>query len=398
MPDTAILFNPKRFSESLYEIMAYINPGITELAPYEFCYALDNVTPDLGWASVALDEKNKIEYLIKQKTYYANIHLKPIRNNQIVLDEEIIQLTRMLFTGLVAGFYLVDWVKKLFYFDIRGFYFLVRTNYYSQAIKNHFGGKPRVQFEPTQECFEKHQDIGYKEFKEANKKIDLVFISTIQKLITIKGTPILFTLAGPSAAGKTEIVDRLRYTLEQDGKSITTIEMDNFFKDGAFRDERELNKEVIHFELFKQSMQEILCGHKISIPRYDFIHTTSSHDFESRLKPGGVPLEVEPADIIFLEGNFPFHLKEFAHLISLKIVYLTDDPIRLKRKWKRDIDYRKKYDPNYFCNRYFRTQFFRAEEVYRPLMEVSDMIVDTSAAALYITPELSTLLHIPLNN
>ena len=60
-----------------------------------------------------------------------------------------------------------------------------------------------------------------------------------------------------------------------------------------------------------------------------------------------------------MEGNFPFHIDEIARLIGIKIVYLTDDPIRLKRKWKRDIDYRKKYDPAYFRNRFFRTQFLQ---------------------------------------
>jgi hypothetical protein len=34
-------------------------------------------------------------------------------------------------------------------------------------------------------------------------------------------------------------------------------------------------------------------------------------------------------------------MEEIANLIGVKVVYLTDDPIRLKRKWKRDIDYRK---------------------------------------------------------
>jgi len=58
-----------------------------------------------------------------------------------------------------------------------------------------------------------------------------------------------------------------------------------------------------------------------------------------------VPIVVEPADIIFIEGNFPFLIEEVADLIGIKVVYLTDDPIRLKRKWKRDIDYRKKYEP-----------------------------------------------------
>ena len=105
-----------------------------------------------------------------------------------------------------------------------------------------------------------------------------------------------------------------------------------------------------------------------------------------------MPIEIEPAEIIFIEGNFPFLLEEIAPLIGIKVVYLTDDPIRLKRKWKRDIDYRKKYDLNYFRNRYFKEQFIMAEIAYRPQMEICDMTVDTTGAALWATPEIKRIL------
>ena len=162
----------------------------------------------------------------------------------------------------------------------------------------------------------------------------------------------------------------------------TTIEVDNYLLDRDYRDDKPMGKESTHFELFMSSLIDILQGKKITIPRYDFIQATSSHDLNGNLKAGCVPLEIEPADIIFMEGNFPFHMDEISSLIGIKAVYLTDDPVRLKRKWKRDIDYRKKYDPAYFQNRFFRTQFLRAEECYLPLMKVCDIVVDTTGAAL----------------
>jgi hypothetical protein len=86
-------------------------------------------------------------------------------------------------------------------------------------------------------------------------------------------------------------------------------------------------------------------------------------------------------------------MDELAGLISLKVVYLTDDPIRLKRKWKRDVDYRKSYDPAHFRNRFFKTQFQRAEDVYRPQIETCDIVVDTTGAAIWATPEMVGLLQ-----
>jgi uridine kinase len=217
----------------------------------------------------------------------------------------------------------------------------------------------------------------------------------MEKITSSRGIPILLAIAGPTAAGKTEIVERLREAFEKAGRQVTSIELDNFLTD---RDEREAKgihsegKQALHFELFKQSLIDITHGKKITIPRYNFIHATSSHNLDGTLKPDGIPIEIESADIIFIEGNFPFLLKEVVHLIGVKVVYLTDDPIRIKRKWKRDIDYRKKYEPTYFRNRYFKEQFIMAEIAYRPQLEACDMCVDTTGAALWVTPEIGAIL------
>jgi uridine kinase len=152
-----------------------------------------------------------------------------------------------------------------------------------------------------------------------------------------------------------------------------------------------MGKEAFHFEIFLRGLNNLLQGQRISIPKY--VSGISSHDPQGRLKPGFTPQEIEPADIIFIEGNFPFQITEVTSLIGLKVVYLTDDPIRLKRKWKRDIDYRKKYDPNYFRNRYFRTQFLRAYDCYRAQMEVCDILVDTTGAAIWATAEITRALE-----
>ena len=214
-------------------------------------------------------------------------------------------------------------------------------------------------------------------------------------LVPIKGTPILIAIAGATAAGKTEIVERLRGAFERDGQQVASIELDNFFTDRDYRESKgidSLGKQAFHFELFLQSLKDIIGGKKIVIPKYDTIEATSSHDLSGNLKPGGVPIEIEPADIIFIEGNFPFLFPEAAYLIGIKVVYLTDDAVRLKRKWKRDIDYRKKYDPTYFRNRYFKDQFLMAQQCYVPQMEMSDLVVDTTGAALWATPEITAML------
>jgi uridine kinase len=388
---------PDTFSEILFEKMKQINPGIAEMELYEFRYALNNLVPENGnWSAVNLEEKESIERRVNDINFYRGIQIKPIAGDRIIFDPAIVSLTNMLFVGLVSGEYSIKWLKRNFYFDIRGFYFLHRTKYFTDRVLSHLGGQPYLEFEKKQNKFESKQDIGYKEFKDANTEVDQAFINRVKKLIAVRGTPIMLALAGPTAAGKTEIVERLRISFEEDRQKTTSIEMDNFLTDRDYREEKgihTLGKQALHFELLKTSLEQICRGQKITIPRYDFVYATSSHDLNGNLKPDGVPIEIEPADIIFIEGNFPFLLKEVIHLISIKVVYLTDDPIRIKRKWKRDIDYRKKYEPTYFRNRFFKDQYIMAQIAYIPQMEVCDMVVDTTGAALWTTPEIKKILN-----
>ena len=390
-----ILDDSNIFSETLFEKMKQIYPGVSDLELYEFRYGLNDLVPEKGWGSVKLEGKEEIEKRINSRDFYNGIQIKPRVGDRVVLDEQIIQLAQMLLVGLITGGYEQDWVNTHFYFDIRGFFFLHRTLYFTEVVLAHFGGQPYRRFEQKQKQLERLQDVGYKAFREANAEVDQLFIQSVMNLIARRGTPILLAIAGPTAAGKTEIVERLSTAFKLAGQKTTSLELDNFFTDRDDREARGIDsqgKQALHFDLFKQALEDITHGKSISTPRYNFIDGTSSHNLDGRLKPGRTPVKIDPADIIFIEGNFPFLIEEILHLVGIKVVYLTDDPIRLKRKWKRDIDYRKKYDPAYFRNRFFKDQYIMAQIAYLPQMEACDMCVDTTGAALWVTPEISEIL------
>ena len=395
MSESNILTCQSVFSEVLFKKMKQISPALKGLEKYEFQYCLDNLTPEKGWESVKLKSKEEIQQLVNSRDFYKYIQVNRKEKGQILLDEEIIHLAQMLFAGLVTGFYDQGWIKSHFYFDVRGFFFLHRTVYFTEKVLAHLGSEPFKHFEKKQVRFERCQGVGYKDFKDANAEVDACFINSILRLISKKKTPILLAIAGPTAAGKTEIVERLSKAFEEAGRHVTSIELDNFLTDRDYREEKGIHsegKQALHFDLFKQALEDITHGKKISIPRYDFVYATSSHDINGNLKPDGVPVEIEPAEIIFIEGNFPFLLDEVVHLIGIKVVYLTDDAVRLKRKWKRDVDYRKKYDVNYFRNRFFKDQFIMAQIAYIPQMEACDMTIDTTGAAIWATAEISKIL------
>lgn len=389
-------YSPEVFSSLLYEKMKAITAGVEEMELYEFRYALHNLYPgEGGWAGVRVDKMDEVETLVERSDFYSAVQLRPLVDGRIVLDAGIVRLTNMLFAGLVAGEYPAQWVKAHFSFDVRGFYFLHRTLYFTDTVLSHFGGAPWRSFQPKQKRFERSQAIGYKDFKEANEEVDRTLIESIERLVTAKGTPILIAIAGPTAAGKTEIVERLRAALTRTSRTVASIEMDNFLTDRDGRERKgidSLGREAIHFELFKRALQDISQGKSIAIPKYDFVLATSSHDAGGYLKPGCAPVKIEPADVVFVEGNFPFLLEEVAPLIRIKVVYLTDDEIRLKRKWRRDIDYRKKYEPTYFRNRFFKDQLLMARKCFLPQLETCDIAIDTTGAAMWATPAVARLL------
>lgn len=397
MIDTNVLTNLDLFCEELYKKMKRVVPVIGTMELYEFRYSLNNITPENGrWDSIQINPAAEIEELISSPSFFDKIEIKPKVNGRIVLDQTVTRITQMLFAGLVTGAYTAKWISAHFYFDPRSFNFFVKSIYLNREIKAHLGGKPYKQFEQKQKRFDLMHEVGYRDFLDANEEVDNAFIDCVLKLVKAKGVPLVLAIAGPTAAGKTEIVDRLRAAFEKRKKKIAAIELDNFLTDRDGREEKGIGsfgKEALHFELFQACIHDILKGKRIVTPRYDFIDGTSSHTLEGHLKPGRKPVEIEPADIIFIEGNSPFLLPEIAPLISIKIVYLTDDAVRLKRKWRRDIDYRKKYDPYYLRNRYFKEQVPMVAKNYQPQLNTCDIFVDTTGAALWVTPDIRKMIE-----
>ena len=382
--------NSEVFSKALYEKMKRINPVIEEMELFEFEYALENMIPKSGWEEIIPPERETIEQLTSDIHYFNSILLKPEKNGKKVMDEQVKLLSQQLFVGLVNGKYDSVWLQDHFYFDMRGFYFLHRTQYMNVRVKAWLGNHPYRQFEKKQTQFRNLTGVGYKAFMNANLEVDTSLIDVINQVINNHDKPMLIALAGQTAAGKTEIVSRLTEMLIKNSLSVTAVEMDHFLTD---REEREikgidsLGREALHFDLFINALEDLRLGKNVKTPQYDFIAATSSHSNDGNLKPGRAMNEIKAADIVFIEGNFPFLYEEAANIIDIKIVYLTDDEIRLKRKWKRDIDYRKKYELYYFLNRYFREQYLMAVNAYNPQLEMCDIFVDTTNAEIWINQE-----------
>jgi uridine kinase len=380
----------------LYERMKSLSKGVERMALQEFQYALEPFLPSLEvWDALPLSSWGEIEARIGDPLFYSGIEVGSKAAGQGALDPVIRGLTLELFKGMVADLYPPAWIDRYFYFDVRSFVFFPRTVYFIPQVVAHLGGAPYAKFYRHQSAFDAYEGVGFRDFREANHEVDGKLLGMLDLLIQRKSPPVFIGLAGPTAAGKTEFTDLLTRLISREGLSISTLEMDHFFLDRPYREDRgigSMGRESFHFDLLLKTLIRLKNGLSCRIPQYDFITALSSHDEHHHLKEGSSMGLITPGDIVYVEGNFPYLYEEIAALVDIKVFYVTDDPVRLKRKWKRDVDYRKKYDPVYLCNRYFRTQFLKARECYHQQLATCDIAVDTTNAQIWVTDAVKAAL------
>ncbi len=136
MIGTNRLKSTEEFTTALFKELKVIQPGVEDLAFYEFRYALENYFPEKGWESIQLIPQTDIEEMITTRAFYESIEHKPKIGDRIVLDRQIFHLNQVLFAGLVRGDYSAEWVQTHFYFDVRGFFFVPRNTYFTEDVLN----------------------------------------------------------------------------------------------------------------------------------------------------------------------------------------------------------------------------------------------------------------------
>ena len=156
--------------------------------------------------------------------FYTSIHLRPKIKEKIVLDPKIVSLSQMLFVGLVLGDYPPDWLAGHFYFDVRGFYFLHRTNYFPQQVLDYLAEKPFRHFPVDPACFQ--NKLSLDPIRISNRRTKNWMCSsfnTILRIVESKKGPMILGIAGPTAAGKTEIVERLTFEFTKSTKKYARL-------------------------------------------------------------------------------------------------------------------------------------------------------------------------------
>jgi uridine kinase len=142
---------------------------------------------------------------------------------------------------------------------------------------------------------------------------------------------ILIGIAGGSGSGKTVVARTI--VRELGSKRVVIIDQDSYYKDleqVPFRDREARNfdhPDSFDNELMLQHLRELLEGHAIEQPVYDYTQhrrTTETRRISDHL-------------VIVLEGILIFHDPELRALMDIKLYVDADSDVRLIRRLRRDL-------------------------------------------------------------
>lgn len=143
---------------------------------------------------------------------------------------------------------------------------------------------------------------------------------------------IIIGIAGGSASGKTSISKQLKEAYE-DSKSVVIIRQDDYYKDQHDKTmEERVRTNYDHplafdNDLLVSQIKELMQGIAIEKPTYDFVEHTRSAVIE----------QIEPCDVLVLEGLFILEDEQLRELCDIKIFIDTDADIRFIRRLIRDV-------------------------------------------------------------
>jgi uridine kinase len=143
--------------------------------------------------------------------------------------------------------------------------------------------------------------------------------------------PVVIGVAGGSGSGKTSVTKAIYESFK--GHSITMIQQDYYYKDQSdlpFEERLKTNYDhplAFDNDLLIQHIKTLLRYEPIEKPVYDYSLHTRSKEI----------IDVEPKDVIILEGILVLEDERLRNLMDIKLFVDTDADIRIIRRLSRDI-------------------------------------------------------------
>lgn len=142
---------------------------------------------------------------------------------------------------------------------------------------------------------------------------------------------LIIGIAGGSGSGKTTVVKAIQNSLN---KKVAVISQDSYYKDSGHipvEERKNINfdhPDAIDWDLLCQQLSDLKAGKTIHQPVYSYITCTRSKDDT---------VDIEPADVIIVEGILIFSVARLRSLMDIKIFVDAEPDDRLMRIIYRDI-------------------------------------------------------------
>ena len=154
-------------------------------------------------------------------------------------------------------------------------------------------------------------------------------------------------IAGGTASGKTTVARKIHEALSP--SRVVLIDQDSYYKDLkhlTLDERREVNfdhPDAFDTDLLVHHLKALKAGVPIKKPQYDFVTSTRRTEIS----------EVQPADIILIEGILVLHIEQLRRELDVRIFVDAEDDVRIIRRLTRDIKERGR-DFDHVVGQYFR--------------------------------------------
>ncbi len=181
--------------------------------------------------------------------------------------------------------------------------------------------------------------------------------------------PILISIAGGTASGKTTVVEEIINHFES--QDVTVLCQDNYYKsqdDISLEERKKINYDhpnSFDMDLLYQDIAALLSNKTIQSPVYDFKEHNRKKD---------QTVDRKPSKVVILEGILALYDKRIRELSDILIYVESDPDIRFIRRLKRDMNERGR-ELDSVIMQYLSTVKPMYEEYIAPTKRYADIII-----------------------
>ena len=181
--------------------------------------------------------------------------------------------------------------------------------------------------------------------------------------------PLIIAIAGGTGSGKSFLSNKIISNAK--GLSGSIIEIDSYYRD--LSDLTMKKRETINFDhpdsfefkLLNKHINQVKLGMDAHVPIYNYKTHTRTDKYTT----------IHPSDYIIVNGIMALHSQELRKLIDLSFYIDIPNDLRLSRRIKRDMRYRKR-TLNSIISQYLKSVKIMHDRFVQPSMQFANFVIN----------------------